>query len=79
MTSQVVCRLVAQARGHPPGEDRGKDDDLANPLRVGPAEDAGISGWSLKVNDPPELPIAWLVGGRQPFVVSGLALGRASG
>ena len=46
----------------------------------------GISSWSLKVkdpaelpNDPPELPIAWLVGGAQASTMSGLASGEGSG
>lgn len=57
----------------------GKDEALADPLRVGPKEEVGTSSWSLKVKDPPELPSAWLVGGLQPFMLPGLSLGGASG
>lgn len=62
------------------------DADFANPFRVGPRDEVGISSWSLKVNDPAELPndplesmIAWLVGGTQGSTTSGLAWEEPSG
>lgn len=53
------------------------DEDFANPLRASPCEEMGARFGSMKVKDPPELPIAWLAGGAQASML-GLALGEGS-
>ena len=54
--SDEQFRACSRGSGDPPVEERGTDEDFANPLRVGPREEVGTRSWSLKVKDPAELP-----------------------